>query len=550
MSMADSRERPRPGARRLPGWLWPILLSALAWLVIFLAIPPARQNFPLDDDWAFAHGAIWFAHGLGIHYSRWASMPQLGQWLWSFPFLYLTELAHVALRISVIVLSWLGLVAFYDLLRREKIPAGAATYAVCVLALNPLFFISQGTYMTDVPALSLGLLALSFYVRALDEKNGRWLLLASLLAVLAAMTRQTMLVVPAAAGILLLRRPELRWKPGWLVAVSLPAGVGLYTCWWFTQRSDVAPMQAVFSFRELPLRSFVSLQLCGLVVLPLCLRVPWQKNWRLPAGCLVVMLLAATLFYHLYQGLAYERLYPYCYGMVSPYGTFAGDVVAGGREILLTRLWRTLLTILGCVGAAQILAALVQLIRAGKFPGGLLWFTLLQFFIVFTLPAVADRYFEVLFPGAIFLVVTRCFPPAPGRTGGVALAVGLYALISIALMHDWLAWNAARWELGRQLIATRVVQPEDIEGGFEWNGWFTCPGPGRPQVLAAPGRPNRDDGALLLPFTRHYFPDVIGEFALAFTPLPNSMVVASQPYSRWLPPATKTFFLVQQTPQR
>src|SRR5579859_7953383 len=124
----------------LPSWLCPVLISALAWAVIFVAVPPGSQDFPLGDDWAFAHGAIWFAQGLGIHYSKWASMPQLGQWLWSWPFLHLIHLPHVALRLSGIVLSWLGLAAFCDLLQRENVPARVAAFAACVLALNPLFF--------------------------------------------------------------------------------------------------------------------------------------------------------------------------------------------------------------------------------------------------------------------------------------------------------------------------------------------------------------------------------------------------------------------------
>ena len=43
-------------------------------------------------------------------------MPQLGQWLWACPFVWLFGPSHVTLRLSTLVLSWLGLAAFYDLL--------------------------------------------------------------------------------------------------------------------------------------------------------------------------------------------------------------------------------------------------------------------------------------------------------------------------------------------------------------------------------------------------------------------------------------------------
>src|SRR5450756_400714 len=113
-----------PARNIVPTWSWAIWVSALAWAAIFIAIPPAKQNFPLGDDWAFAHGAIWFAQGLGIHYSRWASMPELGQWIWSWPFLLVTDYSHVALRVSVIVLS-LSLIHI-----SEPTRLGMSSYAV------------------------------------------------------------------------------------------------------------------------------------------------------------------------------------------------------------------------------------------------------------------------------------------------------------------------------------------------------------------------------------------------------------------------------------
>jgi hypothetical protein len=61
------------------------LLASVAalWGILFIAIPPWDQEFPLNDDWAFARGAFDFARGDGFHYLQWASMPQLGQWLWA-----------------------------------------------------------------------------------------------------------------------------------------------------------------------------------------------------------------------------------------------------------------------------------------------------------------------------------------------------------------------------------------------------------------------------------------------------------------------------------
>jgi hypothetical protein len=538
---ASRKDEPRC---RIPPWSWSVLVSALAWAVIIIAIPPSRQDFPLGDDWAFARGAIWFAHGEGIHYSKWASMPQLGQWLWSWPFLLVIGSSHFALRISGIALSWLGMVSFYDLLRQNKVPARLAGFAACVIATNPLFFISQGTYMTDVPALSFGLMALNCYSRAINQRNLRWLFGAVVLAVLGAITRQTMIAVPMVAGLLLLRFPEIRLKPFWVLSIVVPVAAGVGTSQWFAHRPDILPMHLTLNSEALVFRPFLALHWCGLAVLPLCLLTLQREFWKLFVTSFIFMMLAVSYLYFLGEDLTYGGSFPYCNGAISPWGVCSGGLLVGQREILLTQPFRIAISILGCIGGAQILTALFDAVQARKSPDLLLLFTALQFLFVLTLPNMMDRYLEVLFPGAVYLVVMRCSVSHSGWLPGTVV-VTLCGFISVALFHDWLSWNTARWELGRQAIATKSIQPDDIEGGFEWNGWYASTDPNRPMVGSDPNHPINNEPGLSLPFSRDYFPQVRGRFALAFTQPENSVVVASLPYTLWLSAEQKDFLFVQ-----
>src|SRR5271165_6869625 len=94
--------------RPLKGALVPVLLaSAAAWALLFATVP--RQDFPLDDDWVYARGMFRFAAFAGLDYVHWASMPELGQWLWACPFVWIGGANHVSLRASTILLSWFGL---------------------------------------------------------------------------------------------------------------------------------------------------------------------------------------------------------------------------------------------------------------------------------------------------------------------------------------------------------------------------------------------------------------------------------------------------------
>jgi hypothetical protein len=170
-------------------------------------------------------------------------------------------------------------------------------------------------------------------------------------------------------------------------------------------------------------------------------------------------------------------------------------------------------------------------------------FTLLNGAALLFLPVVYDRYLEVLLPGAACAVAAR-FAPAGPRWGAGILAVVASGLISIGLVHDWLSWNSARWDLGRQALAHGIIAT-DIEGGFEWNGWFGTVDPARP--LPSPNQHPRfdDESTLALPFSRIYFPQVTGRFALTFTPLPNSAVVAAKKYSLWLSSSPQGFLFVR-----
>src|SRR5271166_1835392 len=96
-AIACSEEKAAPPNLAMPArWRAPFVFAAgllaglvVFWGLLFLVIPPWEQNFPLNDDWAFARGAFQFARGEGINYSGWSSMPQLGQWLWACPFVWL-----------------------------------------------------------------------------------------------------------------------------------------------------------------------------------------------------------------------------------------------------------------------------------------------------------------------------------------------------------------------------------------------------------------------------------------------------------------------------
>jgi 4-amino-4-deoxy-L-arabinose transferase-like glycosyltransferase len=526
-----------------------LIASAVVWAVLFTVVAPAQQDFPLNDDWAFARGVFRFARGQGIHYCGWASMPQLGQWLWASPFVWLFGESHAALRLSTVLISWLGLAAFHDLLRQEDVSPGRAGLATATLALNPLFFLLQGTFMTDVPALALSLVALALYSRALRGQHLGWLAAACAIGILAAITRQNTLAVVGAAAVLLWRRPELRRLIGWWIAVLAPVAVGAAVCVWFAARTDVRSLTPALPAPAVLLAlPFVAVHLAGLSALPL-LFAGWRGgSWKGPAAACLLFLLVAGYWWQHGNYLPYGGLFPYTENVLTPWGAFAGSrftglLIVGERPLLLDTGARMFLTGLGCAGGAALVVQATRRWRPGAWAAPLPLFALFGIPFVLVAPDFYDRYLLFLLPGALALVATDR-PGAPeAESGGLWLAplatLTALGLISTGLMHDWLAWNAARWQLGRRALA-RQIEPRDIEGGVEWDAWYAPPDAEPPRTRARHWP--------VLPFTREWFPAIAGHYALSFAPVRGAKQMDSEPYELWLVPGQRRFLLIEAPP--
>jgi len=122
-----------------------------------------------------------------------------------------------------------------------------------------------------------------------------------------------------------------------------------------------------------------------------------------------------------------------------------------------------------------------------------------------------------------------------------------FAVASTGFMHDWLAWNAARWDLGRRAVAKHHVDPTDVEGGLEWDGWYARQL--RPPIMDFASRQPRK-GGLILPHAPSFFPDVTGHYGLAFSVPAHAVPVAAESYSQWIPPGERPFLLVRYDERR
>jgi hypothetical protein len=529
-----------------------------AWAALIYVFPPTRQDFPLGDDFAFAHSAIRLMRGEGVHYGEHASMPLLGQWLWAAPFLWLgSTWPHFALRMSTVVLSGFGLWAFYDLLRHEGFDPGQSGFLTAVLAFNPLYFLLQGTFMSDVPALAFSLVALALYCRAIDSKHLLTLTAASLVALLAVFTRQSAIAVPLAIALVLGCYPELPRKWCWRLAVALPAAAGVGIHIWFTSRTDILPIQPTWQFNVFFLAVWgVIATMVALLLLPALLESAFSldEGWvklglRLGIAILGSAAVAGALYYWAMWRDPVRRLapsddlnswFPYTMPMLGAFGPFSALVGHGPSSLSATI--RQVLTIVGIIAAGALAARILTRRLEILSQSPLFIYSFIQGALFILSPKIYDRYFVVLLPGALAAVGLRG-RVSLGRRALGWLALAVMAVLSIGLMHDWLSWNEARWALGRKAVESGI-HPWLIDGGLEWNGWFDHAT--QPDL---PPAPKDSPGPSVSQIYNHdlHFTDVIGHYALASKVPAYAKVRKEQSFSLWLPPRQEQFYLIEYT---
>src|SRR5262245_19334288 len=113
------------------------LLAATAALVV--AVIGARGDFPLSDDWAFAHAAQQLAETGRLDLLPWTGASVVFQAAYGALLTALFGFSFTVLRASTLVLAFIGAVAAYGFLRECGVRGGLLALALVVLGLEPLY---------------------------------------------------------------------------------------------------------------------------------------------------------------------------------------------------------------------------------------------------------------------------------------------------------------------------------------------------------------------------------------------------------------------------
>ncbi len=468
------------------------LLLAMVWVGTALLVNP-RGDFPLNDDFSFGRTVFNLTERGVLQFDDWLSMTLLTQVLWGAGFCKLFGFSFTVLRCSTLLLGLIGLFAFYRTIRLVSSGSGLAFIGALTLAFNPLFFSLSYSFMTDVPFISLVSLSVLFFCKYFRDEQLKWWLLATVFAVLALLVRQLGLLLPMAFTFtwLLVKK----WNGRQLVIGLGPLVIGLLSYFlfmqWFVATQGLPDTFGTFPklFKRLTDDNFLEVCLnrvgglllyLGLFLLPFNLLILQRpKNRRLLLHTIAWCVAGSWL---IWQGMSQFPSGNILYNLgLGPKTLKDGFYFINVKPMLSASVLK-IIAVFGLLSGNLLIINLVNklsTIRHSESPRQAVILFLFLCILIYGGFLLLDVHFFDRYFIPLFLFTTLLLSPDPGFTGSTAGLTSVLVFSSWLMMagfsagatHDHLSWNRARWKALDHLTNDLGISPNQIDGGFEFNGW-------------------------------------------------------------------------------
>ena len=468
----------------------------IVYVVTAILVNPAG-NFPLNDDWAFASLVKNYCENGIVTIDSWQAMTLLGQVFWGALFCKIFGFSFLVLRLSTLTAGFIGVLVFYKLILELSRNGKIAAFASLLLFLNPLYFSLSFTFMTDVHFVTSMLLSVYFFIMFLRENKAWYIILAAVFSVVSTMIRQPGILIPLVFAVTL----SIGCKNiPHIMKVSVPFILSLlalifHSIWMkyhlrtngnVGQFNDMMNFVLSMDFYQLITRTVQSLLYCGLILFPLLILLSGKirskfKHIKL-TNLFVLILIVAVL---LIGGTHFPRgniIYNIGLGPKILKDAYFNNNVSPQVN---NAIWVVLLKLISIPGSLILLLIIdwkisgikkvfqeseLRYIRIARLSIAVIITGYLSFLIVYF--TYFDRYTIPLFT-LLMLTLIPYKTNISKASGSIALiSLLLFGVFSICASHDYLSWNRARWQAVEYLTDEKGIKPSEIDGGFEFNGWY------------------------------------------------------------------------------
>lgn len=486
-----------------------IFLICILWIFIVILVNPLG-NFPLNDDWAYGWAVKTLVETGKFQLSDWTATNLISQVLWGTLFCLPFGFSFTALRLSTLTLGLIGVITTYGLLKEVKASYNISLMGALIVALNPIYFSLSNSFMSDVPSFTFAILALYFLIRGLKINSRCNILIGISLSLISILNRQSNLIILPAFGFAYLSKKGLTIRN--IIEAFYPTLLGTSIYIFYSQwlhSTGRTPLLYNFqtkqilqsfsrSFRDIILTYSENLLIfsayLGLFLFPLLIinfTVQYKNSSKIKKKVSL-----STIIFIFTLGIAYclstRQQMPLLGNVINHFGlgnvnTFFLQPIS---MTMISLAWKKI-TIIGLIGAAllfqYVLITIFQLLnRKQKIELHKKWLLILTLSTIFMyfLPIGAlnkgywfDRYIIFLLPFFMMLVLMTNTKVSKKLFSPWVVCISLVILLfyggfTISATHDYLSLNRARWQALNNLMQEYQVTPEEINGGFEFNGWY------------------------------------------------------------------------------
>lgn len=465
--------------------------------VAIVAIVQPRGDFPLNDDWSYAHSVQWLLAEGRIRLSPWVGMNLVPQTLAGGAIVSLFGFSFETLRHLTQAVAVSAMVAAYFWFRTVRLEPSCALIATVTLVAFPAWPVLANSYMTDLYGLALALPAATFFCAALRDPRRSMLLAATAFSVAGVLERQVVLVIPfafmvawcwtrrswdirslaiGAAPFLIAAASAVAYHAYLALGPGVPEGHRL-------AYGRLLPMTIAAFTNEGGLRTLVLSNAAGIAGYLGLFAVGWfawygmagasrlQKGIVLVAGAIIAVLALALPWLPPYR--SHQVIDAAGIGPLLLHDTVRGLAALDRTPGLLWRLVAVPAAFATAALALMLGVAAASVIRQGRGADATTVFTLAvigAYLGPFVMIDYFDRYLVFVLP-FIFALWARTWKPSPAarwRRGAAILWVGVALALSAAATRDYFSWNRARWDAIR--FAERLGgHAGTIDGGYEYN---------------------------------------------------------------------------------
>jgi Dolichyl-phosphate-mannose-protein mannosyltransferase len=523
-----------------------IYAPVFAVLVLPLVALSPLQNIPAGDDWAYAWSVENLLNNHTLKILDWSVHINIAQILWGTLFCLPFGFSFAALRLSTWVLSVLGLVGFYLLMRELGLPDRDKKIAIGVLACSPLYAPLSFTFMTDIPAISFSTWSLFCFIKGMNSGRTRWLLLGSAFSMMMIATRLIGVTIPLAIILFSFLPANFRAR-NWstiLIGGVLPLMFAAFLITWHSyhveHRADLTWFVGSAQSRIYSLPFAVKGLHYWLVITFAYMIAPFGFMLApVTAGCaklshfrkvlLALGLVAAVFIVAAFLGLPLP---------LRSEGTWAELVNLQGSYTLVS--WPPTYSVplgwnllAGTIGALLFVFAIAPALSSNFTPALriLVCVLLMQFLFTGVLWLWGARYFLALVPPLLVLILASA--PVVRQKSALAI-VAVFAVVSLGILHDELEYNRTLWEAVDHL--QEIGAPlSRINGGYMVNGWLQYAHKENAKINA--------HGDVEVEFVNAGSDDV--DYKISNQPMPGWATLKEFPYVSWIGRSGRIYVLVR-----